>query len=324
MDQKQMVHAPGDDFAARLAAAQTSLSPKMAQLAAFVGEHYLQVAFMSTRELAAAAGVSPATVVRFPTALGYPTFDAMRASIQDRINVDLTGVERLRALPDTARSPSALLRRIIDADVQSLRALAQTFSEPQLERFVGALLNAERVTVLGFRFVGPLALYCGYSLAKIKPNVQAFTQADSSLYDRMRLMDTGDVLVVIAFARYPADLIALVRYGHGLGRQILAITDSPLSPVLPLAEVALFAKVSVVDFVGSLAAPAALINCVVSELGVKMGEKAVERLQAIEDAAGAAGIFASAGGRSAPSMTRLLACADEESGMPSPRLEAGM
>lgn len=295
-----MIPAPHDDFSTRMAAAQERLSPKLAQVAAFVSAHYVDVAFMSTRELAAATGVSLATVVRLPGALGYTTFDAMRASIQDRVNFDLTGVERLRTLPATNRSPSALLRRIIDADIESLRVLAHSFSEPQLERFVGAILAAERVTILGVRYVSPLADYCAYALSKIKAGVQAFTRADSTLYDYVRLLDAGDVLIVIAFARYPADLVALARYAHSRDVPILAITDSPLSPVLPLAEVALFAKASMLDFAGSLAAPAALINCVVSELGVRLGAAAIERLEAIEDASRAAGSYMQAGTRATP------------------------
>jgi hypothetical protein len=84
--------------------------------------------------------------------------------------------------------------------------------------------------------------------------------------------------------------------------------------VLPLAEVALYAKVSMLDFVGSLAAPAALINCVVSELGVRLGDKALERLQALEDAASAAAIYVRAGSRTTPFEGRLLAWESGESG----------
>lgn len=285
-----MIHRQ-EDFFARLVGRRASLPPKAAHLAAFVSEHYVRVAFMSTRGLAAAAGVSLATVVRFPRLLGYPSFEAFRGSIQDRLNFDLTGVERLRTLPTSNRSAAALLRRIIDADLESLRALAHTFSEPQFERFVDTVIAAQRVTVLGFRWVTPLTHYLGYSLGKIKPGVRAFVSADSALYDQVRLMDSGDVIVAIAFARYPSDLVDLVQYAFKLGIRILAITDSPLSPLLPLAEVALFAKASMLDFVGSLAAPAALINCVVSETGVRLGDKALERLQALEDAAAEAGIY---------------------------------
>lgn len=315
------IHSTTDDFLARLVTVQQDLTPKMARLATFLSDRYVAAAFMSTRELAAAAGVSLATVVRFPAALGYANFEALRAGIQDRVNFELTGVERLRNLPSTNRSPSALLRRIIDADFESLRALAHTFSEPQLERFVNGLLAAERVTILGFRYVSPLTQYFGYSLAKLKPNVEAFTRADSSLFDRVRLMDSGDVLVVIAFARYPVDLVNVARYAHGRGVRILAITDSPLSPILPVAEVALYAKASMLDFVGSLAAPAALINCVVSELGHRLGDTAMERLQAIEDVADELGIYVRAGSRSTPTTSRLLAWDHPETHSRSERTE---
>jgi DNA-binding MurR/RpiR family transcriptional regulator len=310
-----MLHASGSDVVARLAVAQPSLTPKMAQLAAFVADNYVRVAFMNTRELAAAAGVSPATVVRFPAQLGYRSFDEFRSSIQDRVNFDLTGVARLQQSAQVNRSPAALLRRIIDADCDSLRGLAQTFSEPQIERFVNTLLGAERVTIAGFRYVSPLplAIFFEYSLAKIRANVQSYTHADSSLFDRVRLMDAGDVLIVIAFARYPADLITLARYAHRCGVRLLAITDSPLSPVLPLAEVTLFAKVNMLDFVGSLAAPAALINCIVADLGLRLGEQAVARLQVLEAAASEAGIYVSAGGQSVRAEGTLLAWVDGRS-----------
>lgn len=313
-----MFHAPSQDVLARMATAQPSLTPKMARLAAYVADNYVQAAFMSTRELAVAAGVSPATVVRFPLILGYRNFDELRARIQDRVNFDLTGVARFQQAGTVNRSPAALLRRIIEADGESLRGLAQTFSEPQFERFETAVLAAERVTILGFRYVSPLTTFFEYALSKIKPNVRAFTQADSSLYDRIRLMDDGDLLIVIAFARYPADLVALAHSAHRRGVRILAITDSPLSPVLPLAEVALFVKMSMLDFVGSLAAPAALINCIVSDLGVRLGDEAVARLQALEEAASEAGIYVSAAGR-APAAERSLLAWDDDRDVAAPR-----
>jgi DNA-binding MurR/RpiR family transcriptional regulator len=307
--QELMIHAD-DDFLARLAAVRGRLSPKMAHLAAYVSEHYVQVAFMSTRELAAAAGVSFATVVRLPAALGYATFDAMRTGLQDRINFDLTAVERLQTLPDTHRTPSVRLRHIVETDIANLRALAHTFSEPQLEQFVGGILAAERVTIFGFRYVSPLALYFEYSLAKIWPQVRAFLQADSALYERVRQMDERDVLVVLTFARYPTDLVKLVRYAHGRGLRILAITDSPLSPVLPFADAALFAKAAMLDVAGSLAAPAALINCLVGEISARLGPAALERLRANEEVAAAADIYVHAGS-APPSVTHQPAPAQQ-------------
>lgn len=285
------IHVPTADFQDRLAAARANLSPKMARIAAYISDNTLKAAFMTTTELAAAAGVSLATAVRFPLALGYADFGAFRGAIQDRVSFDLTSVERIHLQASSNRSSAALLRRIIDADMENLRALAQSFSEPQLDHFVSAIQAAERVSILGFRFVSPLTRYFVYSLEKIRFGVRGFEHSDSTLYDRIRAMNDGDVLIVIAFARYPSDIIALTRYAQTRNVRILAITDSPLSPLLPHAETALFARSPVLDFVGSLGAPAALINCIVSELGVRMGDEALKRLKLFEDVAQSAGIY---------------------------------
>lgn len=296
-----MIHDLDGDFLARMATGQASFSPKMARLAAFLSDNYVQAAFLTTREIAAAAGVSLATVVRFPAVLGYPDFDSFRTSVRDRVNFDLTGVERMRALSETARTPTAMLGRIIGTEVDNFSALARTFSEPEAVRFINTLLNSNGVMIVGFRHVSPLTVYFSYSLSRIKSNVQGYTQADSSLYDRIRQLDGNDAFITISFARYPQDQLELVRYAHSLGRQILAITDSPLAPILPLADVVLYAKSSVLDFVGSLGAPTALINCLISELGVRMGEEGLARLQALEEVAEAVGTYVSGGRRSSNS-----------------------
>ncbi len=280
------------DFFTRLQTAHPGLSRKMLQVAGFVEAHYVDAAFMSTRELADAAGVSLATVVRFPRALGYRDFDAFRAAMQAQVNIDLTGVERLKSLPTGNTSPSALLRRIIDEDTQTLQQLAHDFSEAQFERFIDTLHDARHVLTLGFRYVAPLAEYLGYSLNKIRPGVETCTRSDSTLYDRVTQMGRDDVIVAIGFARYPADLVRLLQFAHAQGRTIICITDSTLSPLLPLAEVSLFAKGTIRDFVGSLAAAGALINCVASELARRLGDSALARLAEAERAAEAGGLYA--------------------------------
>ena len=127
-----MPRTADDDFLALLAAAQLTLSPKMAQVAAYFHDYYDRAAFLSTREIAAAAGVSLATMVRFPRELGYPDVAALLTAIQDRLRVDIGGVQHFRSLPTTNRSGAALFQRILETDVECLQALARSFSEPQL------------------------------------------------------------------------------------------------------------------------------------------------------------------------------------------------
>jgi DNA-binding MurR/RpiR family transcriptional regulator len=74
-----------------------------------------------------------------------------------------------------------------------------------------------------------------------------------------------------------------------------------LAPLLPLTDVAIFARSTMLDFAGSLAAPLAPINCIVTEVGTRMGDQALNRLQALEDAAAAANTYVRLSDRAARS-----------------------
>ncbi|HYF49076.1 MAG TPA: MurR/RpiR family transcriptional regulator [Planctomycetota bacterium] len=285
------------DFLKRLAEVRPTLSPQLARLASYVSEHYVQVAIMSTRELAEKAGVSLTTVVRLPGVLGFSNFDELRASIQARVNNQLNGVERLKAIPSSAASSISLLQRIIEQHTENLRALGQTFNEHDFEKFCQHLARAERIVVVGVRYVAPVAAYFGYSLNKIRPGVEVVTSTDSTAYDTLRLLDKSrDALLVLAFPRYPVELVKLVRYAEARGLTVLSITDSPLSPVIEFSKLTLYARTHMQDLVGSLAAPAALLDCLVARLGKHLGKKALERLEALEESARENSIYCSDSG----------------------------
>ena len=278
-------------LAQQLAAARDRLSPKMMRVALFVEAHLADAGFMSTRELARAAGVSLATVVRFPRLLGYADFDAFRLAIRDHVNAQLSGVERLKRLPHDDATVANLMQRIVDEDIHNLRRLVRSMADQPITAFVDALQGADRTLVLALRYVAPLGSYFAYSLNKIKPGVEAHGLADSTLYDRIRAMGRRDLIVAIGFARYPRDLIDLLRYARALERPVIAITDSAMSPLVGLADTCVYAAGTIRDFVGSLAAPGALINCLVSELAQRTEPAALERLAAAEQAAASGKVY---------------------------------
>jgi DNA-binding MurR/RpiR family transcriptional regulator len=74
-----------------------------------------------------------------------------------------------------------------------------------------------------------------------------------------------------------------------------------LSPLLPLTDVVIFAQPTMLDLAGSLAAPLALINRIVTVVGTGLGDQALNRLQVLEDAAAAANTYVRLGDRAARS-----------------------
>jgi DNA-binding MurR/RpiR family transcriptional regulator len=283
--------AAGDDLLERIGEARPRLSRTMVRVAAFLEEEYLRAAFLSTRELAAATGVSLATIVRFPRELGYADFGELREAIQARVRVDLDAIAHFRSVSSSDPGIEGQLRRVIDTDIESLTLLSREVDAAQIGAVVDALRDAPRVLVAGFRASAALAEYLGYPLRKLLSDVRTATAADSTLYDLIATSAPGSVLVAIATARYPADLVEVARFASSRGLVVVAITDSRVSPLVGIAATALVARQTRFDFVGSIAAGAALATCIVAELGVRLGAAGVERVRLLEEAAAASAAY---------------------------------
>jgi DNA-binding MurR/RpiR family transcriptional regulator len=274
--------AEPDDFFARLSAARSRLSPQLLRVAEYFEQNHLHAAFLSTRDIAAAAGVSLASVVRFPRAIGYADIGAVRDAIRDRVRVDLDAVAHLRSLTDDGGSIAAIVKRVVETDVESLTALTRDLSEALVDEAVASIVTARGVRILGFRQSRPLAEYLGYSLAKVIDDVQIDVVGDSAVYDRIALDPPGRLVVVIAMARYPADLHRVTAFARSRGHRILLVTDSALSPFAPLADLSIVARQARLDFVGSIAASAAVLNVLLSAVAVRLGDDAVARLAELD------------------------------------------
>ena len=285
------------DFFTRLLSVQHRLPRKMAQLAAFISDNYVRVAFMTTREVAAAADVSLATVVRFPLLLGYADYDDFRNQIRARVNHDLRGITRLQTVPTTDGSVQTLIEEVVAAEIRAMHAMLHNFDAASFEQMVTQLVQARRVILIGFRSTAPLVTYTGATLRKMRPDVLFFSHADSHIYDEIHLCNPDDVLLFIGFAPYLAEFLTFARYAHQRELPLAAITDSPLSPLVALSRTVLMAHPGALDFAGSLATISTLLHALLLQIGRELGATAQERLQHLTDAAVAAGVYDRTGNR---------------------------
>ena len=77
----------------------------------------------------------------------------------------------------------------------------------------------------------------------------------------------GDVLVGISFPRYSQSTVKGVQFAHDRGADVVAITDSPMSPLYQLASSVLLARSDMISFVDSLVAPFSLLNALIVAAG---------------------------------------------------------
>ena len=69
----------------------------------------------------------------------------------------------------------------------------------------------------------------------------------------MSQIGPGDVLVGISFPRYSQMAIHAVEYARDRGADVVAITDSQMSPLYRMATVSLLVRSDMISFVDSMA-----------------------------------------------------------------------
>jgi DNA-binding MurR/RpiR family transcriptional regulator len=84
--------------------------------------------------------------------------------------------------------------------------------------------------------------------------------------------------IIIAFPRYPNATIRLGQAALRTGARTIAITDSHLSPISNLGEIAFHIHLGMPSYVDAYAAPLTFINAICTQLSEKMSRVAVQNL----------------------------------------------
>jgi len=230
-------------IAERIARAQPLLSAAQHRLAEYVLAHQFRAATMTIDEFAAANGVSVATANRFARALGLPGYPQFRAELARGFESALAPVEKLRTQLAHPASAADVFQATLREDIRNAERTLQNIDAAACERAVDAVLQAQRIAVVGFGASGFLAgllqrLLCMYcSMAETLAGPGGVSHAARQI----SRMTSQDLLIAIAFPRYLNDTVTLASAAQRAGVPVLVLTDKPTSPLAPVATVALYA-----------------------------------------------------------------------------------
>ncbi len=231
-----------------------------------------KAAFLTAKRLGEITQVSESTVVRFAAELGYQGYPGMQRALQELVRGRLTSVQRIRASQEQIVGTD-MVSEVMQRDMNSIHAAIERVDRKEFNRVVDMLLHAERIYILGVRSSSFLAGYLNFYLHLIFKNV-VFVQnsAAGEIYEQLVHIGPGDILIGISFPRYSIMAVNAIQYAHDRGADVIAITDSTISPLCQWASAALLVRSDMISFVDSMAAPLSLLNALIVELGRRRKE----------------------------------------------------
>jgi DNA-binding MurR/RpiR family transcriptional regulator len=260
-----------------------SLSPAERKLARVLLASYPIAGLESVARFAERAHVSPPTVTRFITKLGfrgYPEFqETLRHEVQARLSSPLT---RYRD-EQPARGTDSVLSDALEVATHNLKATLDVLSHRDVNEAVELLAEVRhRVMVLGGRVSAPLARYLAGQLHLLRPGIGLVDAERSTPAQQLIDMRKGDVLVVFDYRRYQADTIESARVASAQGCNVILFTDPWLSPASASARQVIVTSVDTVAPFDSLVGAMAVVEGVVAAVLSRLGPRAQSRMQNLE------------------------------------------
>ena len=258
-----------------------SLSPKQRAAARFVIDHPNEVVICSMRTLAERAGAQPATLVRLAQQIGYAGWPALKTAFAADLGLHTASYgQRARKL--TARGGGTdLLSELFEAQRHNLSTTKAECSGV-LRDAAQLLRRARAVHVAGFRASYPMAHALVYGYRLFRDSVHLLDGQGGGLEMQLRPIQSRDVAVVISFAPYSRECMAVIQAAQATGAGVLAITDSAASPLALVADLSVLFSVASPSFFPSIGAGLAVTEALLALLVAESGASVVERIQQAE------------------------------------------
>ena len=238
-----------------------------------------RVAFGTVAELAERSGSSGPSVLRTATKLGYDGFVGLQAAVQEELAAQLRpAVERIRAHAST--SP---LARAGQLEVANVRDTLAAVDPAAFDRAVRHLADRRRRlwVLAGDASAGVAASLAG-ELDLLRDGVTLLGGSPVAVGRALAAVRPGDVVLAIDLRRYERWLVSAAGAARATGATVVAITDSPLSPLADGAAVAVVVAAAGTGPFDSHVGILALGNALVAGVAQRLRTSATARLDAVE------------------------------------------
>ncbi len=134
------------------------------------------------------------------------------------------------------------------------------------------------MVIIGCMASASLATHFGRMLGKVFPRTDVINSEGVLESTKLLRLTQDSTVILIAFPHYPNATIRLGQAALKSGAKTIAITDSHLSPISNLGDVAFHIYLGIPSYVDAYAAPLTFINAICTEIAEKMSECAVQNL----------------------------------------------
>jgi DNA-binding MurR/RpiR family transcriptional regulator len=237
---------------------------------------------MTAAKLGEVVGVSESTVVRFAAQIGYDGYPYLQKAMQEMIRDKLNSIQRIEVT--TGRiGDDDVVETVLNQDIDKIKRTIEELSREDFKKAVNAIINAENIYVFGVKSASHIAGFFAYYLDLIFGNVHVLdSTSKTTTYEKLFRISDKDVMIGISFPRYSTMAVDAMNFAHDRGAEVIAITDSMISPLVTNADEVLLARSDIASVVDTLVAPLSLINALLVDIVIERKEDIIHTFSELE------------------------------------------
>lgn len=261
----------------RISAEYDALSRQLKLIGRYVEQHRDHLGLEGIQDVAAHCGVQPSAVVRFAKHFGFTGFTEMQRVFRDGLSQQIAPSRnyssRIRDVIESGApslGPAQIAREFLGGSLAGMQELRNTLDEAAFVRAVDLLAGTQAIWIAGSRRSFPVAVYLDYALQHTDKRIGLVTAMGSMHEGQMRSVRGGDVMVAISFSPYAEETVTVAQAAVQRGADLIAITDSRMSPLAREAATTLVVQDSATFGFRSLTATMGLVQSLFIALAYRL------------------------------------------------------
>jgi DNA-binding MurR/RpiR family transcriptional regulator len=216
------------------------LPRRLTQVATYALENPDEMAFGTVASIAVQAHVQPSTLVRFSQSLGYQGFtelqEVFRSRLRDRVLNYEERIEQLQEHSKNNGTSGLIFDGFAEAAAKSIAGLREKLDLKALDSAVETLAKAETIYLIGLRRSFPISSYMAYAFGKLAIRNVLVDSIGGLAAEETSFATSRDVALAISFTPYASETVTLTQKLAARNVPIIAITDSPFSPLATVSR----------------------------------------------------------------------------------------
>jgi DNA-binding MurR/RpiR family transcriptional regulator len=235
------------------------------QLANFILENIQTIPLLSVNDVAEAAKVSSATVVRFTRVLGYNGYMEFRNQLMELLKEQLSPLEKYKKTLSEKDQLQNSLERVSQTVIENINHSLEQNSLDNFKHIVHHIRSSDNIFCMGMGISHYLAEILAYLLKLYMKKAFVLSSDSPSFPEQIILLNPGDLLFVFSFPPYSRPTVDAARQAQEDGIPVISFTDKKTAPVSEFSEHLLVARTDNILFTNSLGAISVLMNALVTE-----------------------------------------------------------